>query len=84
MASRIFTIKNVKSSQKAFCEAEEVANFWKIRTRPPHTREGQVRVRWIPRHSGIEGNELADREAKREAAMPYLDNLKYSFAILED
>ncbi|CCU82499.1 endonuclease/reverse transcriptase [Blumeria hordei DH14] len=33
--------------------------------------EGQMNIRWVPGHAGIEGNQLADREAKRGAAMPY-------------
>lgn len=27
-------------------------------------------VQWIPSHAGIEGNELADKEAEKQAKLP--------------
>lgn len=42
-----------------------------------------MKVRWVPSHAGIEGNEPADSEAKRGAAMPYQDEQpKLSIAAL--
>ncbi|KAI0996056.1 hypothetical protein K3495_g12125, partial [Podosphaera aphanis] len=51
----------------------EADKGWKTRTRLPHITEGEIKVHWVLSHAGIEGNELADSEAKRGAAMPYQD-----------
>ncbi|KAI0995105.1 hypothetical protein K3495_g13078 [Podosphaera aphanis] len=60
----------------------ETAKSWKTRTRLPHTQEGQINIRWVPGHAGIEGNEIADFEARRGAAMPTIDSAKHSFTSL--
>lgn len=50
----------------------------------PHTREGHIKIRWVPGHVGIEANEPTDFEAKkRGAAMPYFSYSEYSVAALE-
>jgi len=58
------------SSQSIFEEFQEVARRWPLRTRLPHTRPGAVRIRWVPSHLKIPGNEEADRAAKEGAALP--------------
>ncbi|KAI1004606.1 hypothetical protein K3495_g3606 [Podosphaera aphanis] len=65
VAKRFLTKANSTSSQETFIDALEVAKAWKARTRLPHIRGGEIRVRWVPIHSGIEGNEIADSEAKK-------------------
>ncbi|KAI0996449.1 hypothetical protein K3495_g11731 [Podosphaera aphanis] len=71
------------SAQSIFLEAIEVARVWKVRTRLPHTLAGNINIRWVPSHAGIEGSELADLEAKKGASLPSPENQEYSFATLE-
>ncbi|CCU81843.1 endonuclease/reverse transcriptase [Blumeria hordei DH14] len=59
-------IRKDKFNKSAF-KAQE----WPGRTRLPHTILGEVRVHWIPSHSGLLGNILADKAAKDALAMPY-------------
>ncbi|KAI1004570.1 hypothetical protein K3495_g3648 [Podosphaera aphanis] len=72
------------SSQNIFSKATELANKWKTRERLPHTSMGQVSIRWVPGHSGVEGNKLADLQAKKGASMTYLDPPEYSLASLKN
>ena len=48
-----------ESSQKTFMDFQDLAS-----------QEGGVSVRWIPGHESIQGNEEADEQAKRGAALP--------------
>ncbi|KAI0995572.1 hypothetical protein K3495_g12609 [Podosphaera aphanis] len=71
VAKRFLTKANSTSSQETFIDGLEVAKAWKARTRLPHIREGEIRVRWVPSHSGIEGIEIADSEAKKVRPFPF-------------
>ncbi|KAI1004416.1 hypothetical protein K3495_g3796 [Podosphaera aphanis] len=53
---------------------QEAVKIWKSRTRLPHISEGEIIVRWVPSHAGIEGNELADAGVKKGAATPFQNN----------
>ena len=41
-----------------------------------------MKVRWVPSHSGIEENELADLEAKRGAMVTFSEEPKFSWGAL--
>ncbi|KAI1002862.1 hypothetical protein K3495_g5340 [Podosphaera aphanis] len=82
VARKILTNTPTTSSQQAFLEALEAPKIWKTRARLPHTSEGQINVRWVPSHAGIEGNELADLEVKKGAAIPFLNPAEYSSSAL--
>lgn len=58
------------SSQSVFSEFCEVARKWPLRYRLPHTQPGAVRIRWVPGHLDVLGNEEADKAAKEGAALP--------------
>ncbi|KAI0995332.1 hypothetical protein K3495_g12850, partial [Podosphaera aphanis] len=83
VARKLLTKTPTTSAQSIFLEALKAAEAWKTRTRLSHILEGKVDVRWVPGHAGIEGNILADLEAKKGATMPYLGKQEYSFASLE-
>ncbi|POS81906.1 hypothetical protein EPUL_006045, partial [Erysiphe pulchra] len=64
VARKLLSKTLVLSSQTAYLEALETIKLWKARIRLPHIPEGEIKVRWVPSHSGIYGNELADLKAK--------------------
>lgn len=74
---------SVGSSQSVFTEFREVANKWPLRYRLPHTQAGAVRVRWVPGHLSIAGNEAADAAAKEGASLPTPANATCSLASLK-
>ena len=67
--ARTLTYRTVTSSQGVFAEFADLAAAWPGRERWPHTAPGQVRVRWVPGHAGVPGNEAADGEAGSAAAV---------------
>ncbi|KAI0997657.1 hypothetical protein K3495_g10530 [Podosphaera aphanis] len=83
VAKKFLTKNNSTSSQEIFLDALEAVKIWKSRTRLPQISEGEIKVRRVPSHAGIEGNELADAEAKKGAATPFQNNQsKLSIAAL--
>ena len=59
------------SSQQTFLEFQDLASRWPSRsTHLPGVPPGQVFVHWIPGHSGITGNEMADQQANLGATHP--------------
>lgn len=83
VARKLLSKVPVLSSQSQYLEALETTKLWKARTRLPHVPEGEIKIPWVPSHSRIRGNELADLEAKRGAAMPYNQSQqKHSLASL--
>ena len=71
VSRKLLSKTSVWSSQAIYLEALETTKLWQARARLPHISEGEIKICWIPSHAGIHGNELADFEAKRGAAMPY-------------
>ncbi len=56
-------IKQLQGSKSKACQALKIQIL--KRARQLHTHGGELIVRWIPSHSGIEGNKRADKAAKR-------------------
>lgn len=51
------------SSQNAFKRFRDIAKNWRDKGK-------NITVQWIPGHTGLKGNEIADREAKKFAGYP--------------
>lgn len=70
VATRLVS-KHTGSSQEVFVEFRRLCESWKARSRNPGIKVGEVKVLWIPGHSGIEGNELADKQARIGAELSH-------------
>lgn len=68
------------SSQVIFSRFTSKARKWPERARLPHTQPGEVCVHWIPGHSAILGNALADRAAKEAMDMALPPSPPLTFA----
>ncbi|KFZ19203.1 hypothetical protein V501_00772 [Pseudogymnoascus sp. VKM F-4519 (FW-2642)] len=71
------------SSAETFQSALGLQTAWQARRRHPTTREGAIRVRWVPGHLQVPGNELADVLARRGASQVPNVPLPYSWASLK-
>lgn len=71
------------SSQAQFDKFLTLNPKWQDRSRPAHTRRCQIRVRWVPSHASIVGNEAADKSAKDGCQLPTPDDLAFTYAGLK-
>jgi ribonuclease HI len=71
------------SSQEVFETFRTLASTWPERERISYTKEGSVRICWVPGHAKVPGNEEADQAAKRGAASEPPVSPIYSFASLK-
>ena len=74
---------SASSSQSVFDEFCKVAQQWPLRTRLPHVLPGAVRIRWVPGHLNVPGNDAADAVAKEGAALPAPANALCTLASLK-
>jgi ribonuclease HI len=71
------------SSQRVFKTFCELASTWPLRERLPHTNRGSVQIRWVPGHTHIPENEVADHAAEEGAALNTPPMIEHSYASLK-
>lgn len=69
-------IKQLQESKSNAGQALKIQIF--KRAKQLHTHGGELVVRWIPGHSGIEGNEQADKAAKEAATDGRIQTARWS------
>ncbi|VDB89553.1 Bgt-50286 [Blumeria graminis f. sp. tritici] len=60
----------ISSSQVVFQQIQAISRDWPLRSRLPHIPPGKVQAYWIPSHSGILGNNLADASTRERLSKP--------------